>query len=293
MMAASLMIESFRFTAQEAGTKLVFFGAVHGNETCGTQAQRRLIEKLQNGDIKLLRGDLLCIPVINPQAYASNQRYIDENLNRVFAHYEQPASYEQKIANEVITLVADRDVLVDFHSITSEGVPFTFRFGDVPAAEEALIQALGLPVIMEGWIEAYAASMPGVDVGQAKHTHAHFRHQGKIAAGVECGQHDDPAAVEVAYITMLRVLKHFGMIKADLPAVGPARAIRLQSVHFCKNDVWNWSRVYKHGDAVKAGEVIVTCDKGEIITAMYDGLILLPRQNCPKGEEAFYLGQYS
>ena len=48
------MISITRFETLNPGPHLIVLGAVHGNETCGTTAIRKLIDKLNNGAVKLV-----------------------------------------------------------------------------------------------------------------------------------------------------------------------------------------------------------------------------------------------
>jgi predicted deacylase len=45
----SLHFQSVAFTGLAPGTRLIVLGAVHGNETCGTQAIRRVIGEIESG----------------------------------------------------------------------------------------------------------------------------------------------------------------------------------------------------------------------------------------------------
>ena len=284
------MIETKLFKGKTPGPSVAMTGAVHGNEVCGTKALQRLAAELERGELALATGQLLLVPIANPEAYIQNRRFVEQNLNRVFKPHASPSAYEHHVANSLCAALEGCDVLIDFHSIHSKGEPFVLRFNNLPPAEEALLAALGLPVQVEGWAEAYERSLPGIDMGQDVHSHAYIRSQGGIAAGVECGQHDDPAAVEVAYNAARRALVHLGLVAGTLPPVAPARRLRIDEVVFSKTGTESFSRSFAHGDPLQAGEVIGKETNGSAVLAPRDCLILFPREKCPKGEEWFYLG---
>jgi predicted deacylase len=49
-------LETIRFHGLKAGPKLLVFGAVHGNETCGPNAIARVIEECRAGRVSIQRG---------------------------------------------------------------------------------------------------------------------------------------------------------------------------------------------------------------------------------------------
>ena len=75
-------LETIRFHGLKAGPKLLVFGAVHGNETCGPNAIARVIEDCRAGRVSIQRGEVTFLPVANPKAYRQNTREGDRNLNR-------------------------------------------------------------------------------------------------------------------------------------------------------------------------------------------------------------------
>jgi hypothetical protein len=49
------------------------------------------------------------------------------NLNRIFKKHSEPLLYEEKLANILCDYFEGVDVLLDLHSISSEGIPFAFQ----------------------------------------------------------------------------------------------------------------------------------------------------------------------
>lgn len=287
-----MSLETHLYIGAEPGPRLAIMGGVHGNEVCGPKAIYALIDAIKWGIITITRGSLLLMPVANPQSYVENKRFIDENLNRVFMPVKNPQSYEQRLAKNLAPLLGECDALLDIHSIHSRGWPFTLNFGFFNQAEEDFIAALGLPYIVEGWAEAYTASFPGMDLGQSMHTAGFMRTRGKIAAGIECGQHDDPDAVDVATGAIRRALAHFQLIDVAPPEITAPQRVTMQSVYLRLDMADTLAQDFVHGTPVKAGDLLATRANGADIRAEEDGLVLFPRPSCPVGEEWFYTGRH-
>ena len=69
--------ESINFTAPVPGAHLIVTGAVHGNETCGTTAIRRVLDDIAQDRLTVVRGAVTFVPVTNPLAYERQQRQGD------------------------------------------------------------------------------------------------------------------------------------------------------------------------------------------------------------------------
>src|SRR5512132_415044 len=76
------------------GPRFIVTGAVHGNETCGTQAIQRVMAETDAGTLPIVAGQVTFIPVTNPLAYAKRDRAGDRNLNRNLGPVAQPRDFE-------------------------------------------------------------------------------------------------------------------------------------------------------------------------------------------------------
>lgn len=280
------MIEKYEFDSGKEGTKLLILAAVHGNETAGTNALRRLLKEIDEGKIKLQSGQLVMVPVCNPEAYKRDVRQIDENLNRVMKIHSRPMTYEQKLANEICPLIKDCDVLLDLHSTHCEGdVPFAFC--DYPnAANSLLINSLNVGYVLEGWPEIYAGQGEIEDNSTEHCAHVY----GRTGTTVECGYHKSAAAVELAYSAVISTLACFGMIEAEVRANCSKTHILMKNYVIKKRD-GELCKAYKHLDKVHKGEEIARYADGEILTAADDGYILLPNLKAEIGAEWYYFGE--
>src|SRR5438046_10383537 len=102
--------ESIHFAAAAPGTRLIVTGAVHGNETCGTLAIRRVLDDIAKGRLEIVTGEVTFVPVTNPLAYERQQRQGDRNLNRKLVPSEDPREFEDHVANWLCPLLARHEV---------------------------------------------------------------------------------------------------------------------------------------------------------------------------------------
>ncbi len=92
--------------------------AIHGDETIGPEALRRLGALLEQPD-RELRGTVRMIPVANPLAYEANTRNTPAdhvNLNRVFPGDPDGWLTEQLAAKIAQHFLTDLDAYVDLHA---------------------------------------------------------------------------------------------------------------------------------------------------------------------------------
>jgi predicted deacylase len=310
----SLHFQSISFTGLTPGARLIVLGAVHGNETCGTRAIRRVVDEIESGRLGIVSGHVTFVPVTNPLAYARRQRMGDRNLNRNLLPTESPAEFEDRIANWLCPLLAQHDALLDLHSFHTAGAPFVMLGPEdnrgmlepfARAAEEtALALSLGVHRFVDGWLDTYAAgvarrlaagaSSREADVHYGVGTTEYMRAHGGIALTLECGQHDDPAAPEVAYRAIHNALAHLRLSDAPAPPpVADTEALRLYQVvdRVHAGDVF--ARDWSSFDRIRAGELIGTRHDGAEVRADGDGYVVFPNPGALPGQEWFYLARRS
>jgi predicted deacylase len=289
---------------------LIVLGAVHGNETCGTEAIRRVIDDLDQGRLVLERGLLTLVPVTNPMAFRLGRRQGDRNLNRNLKVKAEPADFEDRIANALCPLLAAHDVLLDLHSFQSPGQPFVMLgphdndgalepFGHAQA-EARLASHLGPARVVEGWMEAYArgverrrrrgSGLPSLqEIAYGVGTTEYMRASGGYGVTLECGQHQDSLAPVVAYRAIRQTLALLGL--ATLALEAPAEdfeVLRLVDVVDRDHADDSFSRVWSSFDPVAAGDRIGSRADGESVLAPADGFIVFPNSQALPGSEWFY-----
>lgn len=310
----SLHFQSVSFRGMASGPRLIVLGAVHGNETCGTRAIRRVIGEIESGQLAIVAGSVSFVPITNPLAYVRQQRMGDRNLNRNLVPTDNPVEFEDRIANWLCPLLAQHDVLLDLHSFHTAGQPFvmlgpqdnrgTLEPFSRSAEEAALAVRLGVHRFVDGWLDTYATGVArrlaaGVsareaDVSYGVGTTEYMRAQGGIALTLECGQHDDPAAPDVAYRAILNTLAHLQLSPASQPeTVTETEALRLYEVIDRTHADDQFAHAWSSFDPVSQGELIGSRHNGAPVVADSAGYIVFPNPKALVGQEWFYLAKPS
>ena len=292
------------WAALAPGPSLVVLGAVHGNEVCGAHAIVRAIDDLTHGRLRLLRGRLTLVPVANPLAFAQATREGQRNLNRRFLPQPDPQDYEDRITHQLAPLLAQHEVLLDLHSFHTPGDPFAMvgprnnsgaREPFARAAEEmALARALGAQQVVEGWLEVYdrAARLRGeLPDDEGIGTNEYMRSQGGYAVTIECGQHEDPEAIDAATRAIHGALAHLELAHVLAPPRFAGPAARLKDVVLRESPADRLAQDWHSFDAVQAGDVIAHRADGTPVAAPYDGCVLFPHPEAEVGQELFYLAE--
>jgi len=309
--------KSITISSRAPGPRVIVTGAVHGNEICGTKAIHRLLEEFDRGELTLAAGSLTLVPVTNPLAYARVQRMGDRNLNRNLAPTDAPRDFEDHVANWLCPLLAAHDVLLDLHSFQAGGIAFAM-VGPVnnddalqpfahAEAEEAMARHLGVRRFVDGWLNTYAAGVArrlqeaargaplnplNTDARYGVGTTEYMRAAGGYALTLECGQHDDPAAPEVAYRAIRNTLALLGLTESPLPQ--PAVQIEALSIYDVVDKAHSddaFSRAWTSFDRLFQGDVIGTRADGTQMVAECDGFIVFPNAVAQAGNEWYYLAR--
>jgi predicted deacylase len=310
-----LHFSSVHYAGLEPGPRAIVMGATHGNETCGTEAIRGVIADIEAGRLPLRRGSVTFVPVVNPLAYARGTRGGDRNLNRDLSPKPVPRDFEDRVANWLCPLLAAHDVLLDLHSFNAEGgAPFAMvgpSDNDGPvepfqrmAEERALARRLGVRRFVSGWMAAYGQGVRrrGHPDGASLETLLRYgvgtteymRSVGGYALTLECGQHRDPQAPQVARTAMLNTLAHLGIADAPPPPALPfdaMEALRLAAVVDRLDPGDRFVRAWTSFDAVREGEPIGIRADGTPVLAEFTGRIVFPDENAGPHQEWFYLAR--
>jgi len=312
-MNRTLHFRSLHYAGQGPGPRLIVTGAVHGNETAGTQGIERVMAQLDSGDLAIVNGSVTFVPVVNPLAYAKGERAGDRNLNRNLFPKADPQDFEDRVANWLCPLLAAHDVLLDLHSFNSPGEPFVMvgpRDNDGPLEpfrrereERALARVLGVRRFVDGWLRTYGAgvrrrlrddSRLETVLRYGVGTTEFMRTTGGYALTLECGQHDDPQAPDVAHRAILNTLAHLGLIDAPRPPPIPRERMEVLSmdeVHDKRDDGDTFSRAWTSFDRVQRGDEIGRRADGTPVLAEADCVILFPDRAATAASEWYYLAR--
>lgn len=312
--------KSTSYASPISGPRIIITGAVHGNEICGTVAIRRVMDELNSGHLQQIAGTLTLVPVVNTLAYQLGQRHGHRNLNRRLRPTQQIEEFEDHVANWLCPLLAQHDILLDLHSFRGKGTAFVmvgpennaaeiepFRYA---AEEEILALRLGVNRFVDGWLSTYArgverrrkrlnhiadsVALHNADPQFGVGTTEYMRSVGGHALTLECGQHQDPMAPQVAYQAILNTLRQLGILAGDKPAVVQQReALRIYDVVDKAHVSDSFSREWASFDPLIQGDLIGTRHDGSAVIAEMDGCIIFPDANAAAGEEWFYLAKHN
>ena len=308
-----------QFKSLHGGPRLIVLGAVHGTEFCGARGIERVVAELDSGALNLVRGSVTLVPVTNPLAYQKGERNGDRNLNRNLRPTDTPQDFEDRIANVLCPMLAEHDVLLDLHSFQAPAEPFAM-LGPVnnqgslepfahAAQEEALVRCLGPRRVVEGWLSTFAvgvqerlsrthpterAQLLSTDPAYGVGTTEYMRSRGGYSITLECGQHHDPSAPEVAYQAIRNTLAHLRLIDAPPPVLRQdVELLRLTRVVDRYHADDRFTREWSSFDPVTAGTCIAHRHDGTPVLAPQDGFIVFPNPRSPAGNEWFYLAERS
>ena len=279
------MIEHICFNSDVDGPHLIVLGAIHGDETCGPIAIKKVIQKFEGKESSLLKGKVTFVPVCNADAYAQGVRFVEENLNRIICKHETPKNNEQHFANDVCDLISSADVMLDLHSFEAEGDPMVFL--DHPEAEvQGLAEVLGGKVILYGWDNIYEGEAISSECTES------WAYKNCVKGlTFECGKNGTEESNVVAYEAILRTLSFYSMIEVDIdPAQTKPHHIEMDKVVLKEKD-GTFAESFKDVVELKKDTLISIYNDGTEIRMPYDGFLILPAANAPVGQEWFYLGQ--
>jgi predicted deacylase len=276
------------FDSGRAGPHVMVQALTHGNELCGAIALDELLAaqaqwQLQHGRLTLAFGNVEAFARWNP-ADPDGSRYVDEDFNRVWADqalFGSGDSLELRRARQLQPFVDAADLLLDMHSMSDACKPLmvcgaTGRGGEKAAA---LSRRLGVPEVL--LIDTgHPSGLRMIERG----SFADPMHP-RTALLIECGQHWERAAADVARDTLLRFLGHAGMLDAGFVANGLQRIgrtppaaqqlVRVTEAVVARSDAFRFVQPWRGLEVIeRAGEAIAT--DGELtIRAPYDRTVLV------------------
>lgn len=201
------------FEGKEPGPHAMISAIVHGNEPCGAITLDWLLQR----DFRPLKGTLT-LAFMNIAAYEAfdpadpnASRWVDEDFNRVWATDVLDGdrdSVELRRAREVRGIVASADRLLDIHSMQHKAPPVMIA-GTKPKGVQ-LAADIAVPDIV--------ISDAGHASGTRMRDHGAFDDATADASAclIECGQHWEASAGDLAKESAARFLISLGMASPDL-----------------------------------------------------------------------------
>ena len=286
-----------KIKGEKPGPTVVFFGGIHGNETAGVFALHDALKQIKAKNVKGIiygiTGNLAALRV--------NQRYVDEDLNRLWTkdridliHKKENLNTEEKelleiekILNKILQTESPPYYFIDLHTTSSKTLPFI-------TINDALINRkfskqypvpiiLGIEEYLNGPLLSYVNTM------------------GYVSLGFESGQHDELRAVTntSAFINLTLLfadvlckttieysVKSFAQLQTqslnirDVFEVVYLHRVRAHETFSMNNEFKSFQRVSK-------GTPLAT-NNNEIVKAKFTSLIFMPLYQ-KQGAEGFFL----
>ena len=281
----------------QPGPTIVFFGGIHGNENSGVLAIKEALENLKpddiNGTVYGVSGNL--------KALESQQRFIDEDLNRLWTKErietitkkailnieEQELLELLEILNDILKTNTSPFYFIDLHTTSSKTLPFI-------TINDALINrkfskqfpvpiVLGLEEYLNGPLLSYINEF------------------GYVSLGFESGQHNDLRAItnSIAFINLTLIFSgsvkqksiiNFDKYYNELKTQATNLFDVFEVVYLYKtqpHDGFKMIEGFKSFQNIKKGTELATKNKN-IISSKYSGRIFMPLYQ-QKGAEGFFI----
>ncbi|HEX7683594.1 MAG TPA: M14 family metallopeptidase [Trinickia sp.] len=270
----------YTFDSGEAGPHVMINALTHGNEVCGAI----VVDELLRAQLRPRRGRLT-LSFANVQAYArfdpampDKARFVDQDFNRVWtaAKLDDPATRSSELdrARAMRPVIDTVDLLLDLHSMHERSAPLIVA-GPLGKGVE-LARRLGAPgtvICDEGHPE-----------GRRMRDYEGFGDEAsaKNALLIECGQHWEKSAVEVARDCTARFLLLAGVVdRSDMPAgwLAPLpdemRVVRVTDPVVARSMDFRFAGPYTGLEMFPEAGTVIGWSDGQAITTPYDDCVLV------------------
>ena len=267
-----------RLESGKPGPAVLIVALTHGNEICGAIAVDRLLRmgtRPTCGTLTLAFANVAAFGRFDAQnPFAS--RFVDEDFNRVWRPeiLDGPRdSAELRRARELRPFVEAADYLLDIHSML-EASPPVMICGPLEK---------GIRFAFDVGVPEHVVS----DTGHANGTRMRdFNHFGDPASQrnallVECGQHWEKSAAEVAWQTVWRFLRAVGVAnEADAareitPTRPPQKLIRVTEAVVANSPAFRFAKTFTGLEVVPREGDVIAWDGEQPVRAPYDNCVLV------------------
>jgi predicted deacylase len=288
---------AWTFAAERPGPHVLVQALTHGNEVCGAIAlDWALRENLRPtcGKLSMVFANVAAYLSFDPGSPFTS-RCVDEDFNRLWTRevLDGPRdSAELRRARELRPLYDSVDYLLDLHSM-SDPCPALAMAG-LQRKGRDLARSIGTPghIVIDG----------GHSAGRRLRDYAFFddADDPRCALLVECGQHWERSAPEMAKQALLRFLRCFGMaepsvLEAHLDDSLPAsqRLIEVTTTVTIGSDKFSFTMPVQPLQIIPRAGTAYAVDGGTAIRTPHDdSVLIMPTRRPKRGETAVRLGRY-
>jgi predicted deacylase len=255
------------YHGREEGPTVWLSAAVHGDEVCGVEIIRRVLESL---DPKSMAGTVIAVPVVNVHGFNTGDRYLPDrrDLNRSFPGSAR-GSLASRIAHLLMTEVVGRcSVGIDLHTGSDHRINLPQIRADLDDPETLeLARTFAAPIAIHSRTRDGSLRQAATEAGATV-----LLYEGGEALRF------DRAAIAAGHDGALRVLARLEMIPPPDSTAGPALESRRSG----------WMRASRSGllhldadlgDKIQAGQAIASIrdpfgKRLSRVTAKSDGLVI-------------------
>jgi len=266
------------FESAIPGPHVMVNALTHGNEICGAIVVDRLLRRglrPARGKLTLAFANVEAFLRFDPaNPYAT--RFIDEDFNRVWspAVLDGPrTSRELGRARSLRPIVEAADFLLDIHSMLEPSPPVMIC-GPLDK---------GIRLAFEVGIPEHVVSDTGHANGTRMRDFGGFGDPAspKNALLVECGQHWERSAEQVAWQTTWRFLRKFGSVEPveAEPEIGaapaPQKLIRVTEAVIASTPAFRFARPFTGLEVIARRGDVIAWDGDQPVRAPYDNCVLV------------------
>ena len=269
---------AIEIVGKEAGLTSVILAGVHGDEYGGIEAIKEIVSNIsiQKGKVFFILG--------NPLAIQNNVRFVEANLNRMFADKlvaeKDKQSYEYKRAQFLKGYLDQADALLDIHSsFTPKSKPFIITEANTKDITKFLpfdLVVTGFDAVEPGGTDYYMNTI-----------------RGSKGICVECGHLADENSANVAKESVYAFLKVMGHIEPnDFVERTNQSFIHIDNLYYTKTNKFILAKGFEDFEKISAGQILAK-DGEESVIAEKDGIILFARNRERVNDEGFLSGEYT
>jgi predicted deacylase len=278
------------------GPTVMVQALTHGNEYCGAIALDLLFREKP-----AVKNGKLILSFANVAAFArfdfddpDRSRYIDEDINRVWADEQllgSRDSAELRRARELRPFVDSADYLLDLHSMTEPCQPIMVCgvLGKGGEKNIAFARRIGVPGIL--LVDTgHAAGLRMIERGGYGDPASP-----RTAVLIECGQHWENSAVDVAVDTMGRFLAITGVSTLGRKKKrAPQKVVSVTEAVVAKSTGFRFEQEYKGLECISKAGTPVARDGEKVWNTPYDDAILVmpSTAHVKPGNTMVRLGRY-
>jgi predicted deacylase len=279
------------FDSGQPGPHVLLNALTHGNEICGAIALDRLIRagtRPARGKLTFCFANVAAYRAFD-RASPNASRYIDEDFNRLWdeATLSGPRrSSELTRARALRPLYASADLLLDIHSMQHATAPLML-VGLAPKTE-TFARQVGVPELMVR-DEGHAA-------GRRLRDYADFGDPAAapVALLVECGQHWEQRAADIALDTAYRFLAASGVTERAAAPAPPQRLITVTDTVTIGSEDFRFAADYRGLEVIASAGTVIAREAGQEIRTPYDQCVLImPSRRLGRGQTAVRLGRFT